>query len=94
MVAFGRQCDWYENIVAAPPLQAVVGRRTFVPEWRELSVGDASRLLADYEERRWWWGPLLPWLMTKLIGEPYTPGAGLQRRVVSERPMIAFRATT
>ncbi len=90
MAAFGRSSDWYRNIRANPARQVVVGRRTFTPVYRELDDQDAVRLLADYEERRWWWGPLLPWLMKKLLGELYRPTREVRLEVVRDRPMIAF----
>lgn len=90
MAAFGRHSDWYRNIHTNPARQVVVGRRMFTPVYRELRDQDAVRLLEDYEERRWWWGPLLPWLMTKLLGEPYRSTREHRLTVVRERPMIAF----
>lgn len=90
MAAFGRRSDWYRNIQANSARQVVVGRRTFTPVFRELSDQDAVRLLVDYEQRRWWWGPLLPWRMTKLLGEPYRPSRERRLSVVRDRPMIAF----
>lgn len=90
MAAFGRNSDWYLNLMANPACEVVVGHRRFLPTFRELGEQDAVRLLVHYEERRWWWGPLLPWLMSKLLGEPYRPIPEVRSRIVRDRPMIAF----
>ena len=90
MAAFGRQSDWYRNIQRHPPTRIAVGRRSFQPVWRELGDQDSAALLADYESRRWWWGPLLPWLTGKLLGEPYVSTPERRLAVVRERPMVAF----
>lgn len=91
MAAFGRNCDWYRNTRATPPTAVIVGRREFRPTWREIDETDAAALLRDYERRRWWWGPLLPWLMTKLLGTPYVSTPDSRLDVVRERPMLGFR---
>lgn len=91
IAGLGRRTDWYRNIAVHPPVEVAIGRRRFRPEHRELGEGEAVAVLTGYGRRHPLVAPLLPHLLTWLVGWRYDGSEAAARRLVRERPIIAFR---
>jgi deazaflavin-dependent oxidoreductase (nitroreductase family) len=90
MAGFGRRSDWYRNLQARPPLQVVVGRRSFTPARRELPEREAVAVLAGYERRNRLLAPVVRAVLGRLAGWPYDGSESARRRLVAERPLVAL----
>lgn len=90
MSGFGRRSDWYRNIQAHPARMVVVGRRSFRPVHRDLTVEEASDALADYERRNRIVAPIIRGVLSRLVGWRYDGTEESRRRLVQERPIVLF----
>lgn len=81
MAGFGRTSDWYQNIQAHPAKELVIGRRSFVPTYRELPKDEAAAVLADYDRRNRIAAPIIRGTLSRLIGWRYDGYASCLRRV-------------
>ena len=90
MAGFGRRSDWYQNLQARPALKVVIGRRAFPPAQRELAEQEAVTVLAGYERRNRLLAPVLRAVLGRLVGWPYDGSEAARRRLVNERPLVAF----
>ena len=93
VAGFGRSSDWYRNIEAAPAWLVVVGRHRFVPRYRVLGEAEAVEVIGDYERRNCWVLPLVPFLLSRLLGWRYDGSTDARRRLVGQLPVVAFRPT-
>lgn len=91
IAGLGRRTDWYRNIAAHPPVEVAIGRRRFRPEHRELGEDEAVAVMTEYARRHPLIAPLLPRVLTWLVGWRYDGTEQANRRLVRERPIIAFR---
>ena len=94
MAGFGRQSDWYRNLRRRPALEVAVGRRVFRPAQRELPEQEAVSVLGDYERRNRWMAPVVRAVLSRLVGWPYDGSDAARRRLVAERPLLAFWPAT
>lgn len=87
VAAFGRETDWYQNVMAQPAVAVHVGCRHFVPDQRVLSVGEADDVLARYAREH---SRLFP-LLLRVVGLTYDGSSSRRRALAEAMPMIAFR---
>lgn len=93
MSGFGRRSDWYRNIQARPARLVIVGRRSFHPVHRDLTVEEASAALADYESRNRIAAPIIRKVLSRLVGWRYDGSEESRCRLVGERPLVLFTPT-
>jgi hypothetical protein len=58
----GRQADWFRNVQASPPVEARIGRDTFLPEVRFLDEAESRAGLLEFNRRHPVEGRLASWL--------------------------------
>jgi deazaflavin-dependent oxidoreductase (nitroreductase family) len=90
MSGWGRRSDWYRNIQARPAREVVVGRRSFVPEHRDLTQDEAVAALAGYEQRNRIAAPVVRRALSRLAGWRYDGSDESRRRLVGELPLVMF----
>ena len=88
---FGRTADWYRNIRRSPAVEVVVAGERFRPEQRFLDEDEAAAVLADYEHRHRWAGPVVRRMLGRLLGRHYDGSEAARRELVRELPLVAFR---
>jgi deazaflavin-dependent oxidoreductase (nitroreductase family) len=49
--AYGDRADWYQNILASPPIEVQTGRDRYAPRYRLLAPEERLAALADYRKR-------------------------------------------
>jgi deazaflavin-dependent oxidoreductase (nitroreductase family) len=91
VAGFGPTTDWLRNVEAGGGREVAVGRQTFRPAVRRLDVDEAARVLADYERRNRLAAPVVRAVLSRLVGWRYTGTDEERRRLVTERPLVAFR---
>ncbi|HEX6443452.1 MAG TPA: nitroreductase family deazaflavin-dependent oxidoreductase [Streptosporangiales bacterium] len=91
IAGLGRRTDWYRNIAVRPAVEVAIGRHRFRPEHRELGEDEAVAVMTEYGRRHPLIAPLLPRVLTWLVGWHYDGSDAAKRRLVRERPIIAFR---
>jgi deazaflavin-dependent oxidoreductase (nitroreductase family) len=91
MAGFGHTADWLQNLRAGGGREVTVGTKRFRPDFRELDVDQASAVLAGYEQRNRLIAPVVRRVLSRLVGWRYTGADDQRRRLVAERPLIAFR---
>jgi deazaflavin-dependent oxidoreductase (nitroreductase family) len=91
MAGFGPRTDWLRNVQADGAREVVVGRRTFRPAARLLTEEEAADVLADYERRNRLVAPAVRVVLSRLVGWRYTGTDAERRRLVTLRPLVAFR---
>ncbi len=90
LCGFGRGADWYRNLRANGQAQIELGRYRFNATWRELDVDEAEPILAAYEHDHRLAAPIVRRVLTGLVGWPYDGSVTARRRLLAERPIIAF----
>lgn len=88
---FGHKSDWYRNIHANPAAEVAVGGRSFAASYRDVEGEEAVAVLAGYERRYRWSGPVIRWVMSHFVGWPYDGSDAARRRLAAELPIVAFR---
>jgi deazaflavin-dependent oxidoreductase (nitroreductase family) len=91
IAGFGPSCDWYRNIQANPAMEVAVGRRRFEPAHRVLGEAEAMTVIAEYERRNRWAGPVIRRLLNRLLGWRYDGTDTSRRRMVRQLPVVALR---
>ena len=91
---WGRQSDWYRNLIAHRDAEIDVGRGHFAAHHRDLAPTEAVRILAGHEHRNPMITPLLRTVLSKLVGWPYDGSASARTRLVEQLPMVAFGPAT
>ncbi len=88
---FGRDADWFRNVVAGGPVAVDFGHGPRPAVYRVLDRDEAQRAYASYEGRNVLIGPLVRWTLTKLLGWRYDGSPEARRRMVEELPLVAVR---
>ncbi len=88
---FGHRADWLRNLEAGGPAAVTVGRTTFPVRHRVLDTDTAVAVLADYERRNRFAGPVLRRVLSALVGRPYRGTDADRRYAVSVLPLVALR---
>ncbi len=91
LVGQGPQADWYRNLRANPAVELATGRQRYVPDHRVVPEDEAAAVLADYERRNRLVAPLVRRVLSWLVGWSYDGSDAARRRLVRERPIVAFR---
>jgi deazaflavin-dependent oxidoreductase (nitroreductase family) len=91
MVGLGRRAQWYRNVIAGGAVELAIGREHFRPDYREVAPAEAAAVLADYERRNRLLAPIVRAVLSRLVGWRYDGSAPARERLVSERPVLAFR---
>jgi hypothetical protein len=91
MAGLGRRAQWYRNVVAGGAVEIAIANERFAPSYRELSISEAASVLAGYEQRNRLLSPIVRIVLSRLVGWPYDGSADARQRLVSERPILAFR---
>jgi deazaflavin-dependent oxidoreductase (nitroreductase family) len=87
---FGRDADWYRNVVAGGAVEVQVGRLRYHPTVRVLGAGEAAAVLAGYERRNRLVTPVIRAVLGRLTGRPYDGSPAARERLVRELPLVAF----
>lgn len=88
---FGRSANSYRNLQAAPAVEVMVGRDRFRPVHRRLDEAEPVAVLADYERRNRWVGPMVRRVLSWLVGWRNDGSNEARRRLVRQLPVVAFR---
>ena len=91
MVGLGRGAQWYRNVIAGGAVELAIGSERFRPDYRELAPAEAAAILAGYERRNWLLAPIVRAVSSRLVGWRYDGSPRARERLVSERPILAFR---
>jgi deazaflavin-dependent oxidoreductase (nitroreductase family) len=91
MSGFGRQAQWYRNVIAGGAAEVHVGRDRFTPVVRSLGADDAVAELSDYERRHRLLTPVVRSVLSRLAGFTYDGSSASRRRLVEVLPVLAFR---
>jgi deazaflavin-dependent oxidoreductase (nitroreductase family) len=91
MVGLGCRAQWYRNVMAGGAVEVAVGRERFAPSYRELPEAEADQVLAAYEQRNRLLVPIVRFLLSQLVGWRYDGSPEARQRLVSDRPILAFR---
>ncbi|HZE05227.1 MAG TPA: nitroreductase family deazaflavin-dependent oxidoreductase [Solirubrobacteraceae bacterium] len=91
MVGLGRGAQWYRNVVAGGAVEVAIGRQRFRPDYREVAPAQAVAVLADYERRNRLVTPIVRAVLSRLVGWRYDGSPPARERLVTERPILAFR---
>ena len=91
MVGLGRRAQWYRNVVAGGAVELAIGGERFRPDYRELAPVEAAAVLEDYERRNRLLAPIVRAVLSRLIGWRYDGSKQARERLVTERPILAFR---
>ena len=91
MVGLGRRAQWYRNVRAGGAVEIAIGHERFQPAYRELPAPEAAAVLADYERRHKLVTPIVRAMLSRLVGWRYDGSWAARQRLVTERPILAFR---
>ena len=91
MVGLGRRAQWYRNVMAGGAVELAIGSERFRPDYRELTSEEAAAVLEDYERRNRLLAPIVRAVLSRLIGWRYDGSKQARERLVTERPILAFR---
>lgn len=91
MSGFGRDSDWLRNIETNASAELYIASEHFAATFRFLSEEEAIRVVAGYEHRNRFMGPILRWVLSRLLGWDYRGLDADRRKLVTQLPLIAFR---
>lgn len=91
MVGLGRHAQWYRNVTAGGAVELAIGRERFRPDYRELAPAEAAAVLEEYERRNRLLASIVRAVLSRLVGWHYDGSPAARERLVSERPILAFR---
>ncbi|MHB1569083.1 MAG: nitroreductase family deazaflavin-dependent oxidoreductase [Solirubrobacteraceae bacterium] len=94
MVGLGRRAQWYRNVIAGGAVEIAIGSERFRPDYRELEPAEATAAVGDYERRNRLLAPIVRMVLSRLIGWRYDGSQLARERLVSERPVLAFRPSS
>jgi deazaflavin-dependent oxidoreductase (nitroreductase family) len=84
--AWGEDADWIRNIRAHPALKVQIGRESFTPGQRFLSVDESVAVLAEFQRRHPYRSRLLAWV----LGGRDLRSDTAARNFVSTRPFVCL----
>jgi deazaflavin-dependent oxidoreductase (nitroreductase family) len=85
VAGFGAQSAWLLNAIANPPTRVTVGRRSFVPECRELSEPERVELLTSYQREH---PRVAAALGSRVLGADFTSEPAAIARLAHELPAL------
>ncbi len=88
---FGPHADWYLNVQQDPNVIVEIGTRRFPATSRTLDEDEAVVVLADYERRNRYVGPVVRAVISRLVGWRYTGSEHERRTVVRMLPLVSVR---
>jgi deazaflavin-dependent oxidoreductase (nitroreductase family) len=91
MAGYGRGADWFRNVRAAGQARVEFGHGPRPATVRLLDDDAAVEALAGYEQRNRFMAPLVRATLSRLVGWRYDGSPDARRRLVEERPLVAFR---
>lgn len=91
MSGFGRNADWLLNLEAGSSAQVEIGARHFVAQYRFLGHEEAMKVVQGYEQRNRFIAPILRYVLSRLLGWPYSGSETERRRLVAQLPLLGFR---
>ena len=91
MSGFGPRASWYLNVQAGGVEEIRIARMRFRPEVRPVEPDEAARIVAAYERRNRFAGPIVRSVLSRLAGFRYDGSAEARQRLVGVLPLIAFR---
>jgi len=94
IAGLGAAADWYRNIQATPATELVVGHRRYVPTHRRLDEAEAVAVVAQYEHRNRWVGPVIRPVLSNLLGWRYDGSPAARLRLVRQLPVVGFRQSS
>jgi len=90
MSGFGHNSDWLRNIETNGSVELDIASEHFAATFRLLSEEEA-RVVAGYEHRNRFMGPIFRWVLSRLLGWNYRGSDADRRKLVTQLPLIAFR---
>ena len=91
MSGFGPNSDWLRNIEATSGEEVIVGSHRFIASHRFLGEEEAMRVVRDYERRNRFAGPIVRYVLSRLLYSRYRGSEDDRRRLVRQLPLLAFR---
>jgi deazaflavin-dependent oxidoreductase (nitroreductase family) len=87
---FGRDANWYRNVIAGGAVEVRIGRIRYRPSVRVLGAAEAAAVLADYERRNRLATPVIRAVLSRLASRPYDGSRAARDELVRELPLLAF----
>ena len=84
--AWGKDTDWIRNIQARPALKVYIGRESFTPDQRFLSVDESVAVMAGFRRRH----PYRLRLLASVLGWGDLRSDAAAREFVSTRPFVSL----
>ena len=91
---WGPAADWYRNVLASSEVAVTLSTRRISARHRVLSLDEAVEVMADYEHRNRFLGPVIRRVLGHVVGWPYDGSDEARRRLVAQLPMVAFRSAS
>lgn len=85
--AYGERADWYQNILARPPVEVQTGRSRYAPQYRLLDASERLAALRIYQQR---YRHAFQAVM-RFLGHPYDGTETGLRSLADTVLMVAFR---
>ncbi len=85
--AYGERADWYQNILANPPIEVQTGGSRYAPQYRLLEVDERLAALKIYQRR---YRRAFQAVM-RFLGHPYDGTEAGLRALADTVLMVAFR---
>jgi deazaflavin-dependent oxidoreductase (nitroreductase family) len=93
LVGLGRSADWYRNLEADPaPVVIMIAGRALAADHRVVPVAEAAAIVAAFERRMRGIGPVVRFVLGRLLGWRYDGTPAARQRLVEQLPVVAFRA--
>jgi deazaflavin-dependent oxidoreductase (nitroreductase family) len=92
MSGFGPRASWYLNVQAGGAEEIQIARARFRPQARAVEAEEAVRIVADYERRNRYAGPIVRAVLSRLAGFDYDGSPKARQRLVEALPLVAFKA--
>ncbi|MFI5593169.1 nitroreductase family deazaflavin-dependent oxidoreductase [Amycolatopsis sp. NPDC051758] len=91
VAGLGAGADWFRNIRARPPVEVIVGRHRFPAVHRVLDEDEAVAVIAGYEHRNRFAGPVVRFALGKLLKWRYDGSDLARRRMARQLPLVGLR---
>ena len=90
MSGFGRQAQWYRNVMAAGTAEIEIAGERWPARLRALEPAEGADVLAAYEARNRLARPLVRRVLSRLAGLDYDGSQAARRELVARLPLLAF----